>query len=1490
MAAKLDIDRAFAGRGLVLTGATGFLGKVVLSMLLDRYPDAGPVYVVVRPGTSGSAEERFFSKVLPSHPFDPLRERHGAGALSFLRERIRVLDGDVTDPSLGLSDADVNALAQARPAAFLNCAGLVSFNPSLELALGVNAVGAKNAAELCQRLDLPLVHVSTCFVAGERHGPVFEDEPVVGSYPRQQELGEAAPGGGRRRRAPGGDQGSGHSLEQGPEHSIDVPRELLDCQRLIAAARAEADDGARAAAFRASAIERLREEGRDPRATVDERALRLAIARERKLWLSGELVRLGMERARRWGWPNTYTYTKSLGEQLIAATAGLRYSLARPSIVESALRYPFPGWNEGFTTSAPLAFLGLKGHRSLPAGERCILDLIPVDLVAAGLLSITAAAAAGEADPVYQLASGDSNPFYAARAVELVGLYRRRVFRRKETGSATANQIAARIETRPVSRDRYELLSAPMAKRLADGLSGLIERRRPRWGAPVISALADRAQERLGAASRELSGVVDLIDLFLPFLWENSYLFRCDRTRALHARLTPADQAKLPWDPEKLDWRHYFIEVHMAGLEKWVFPGLEEERVAGRRVRRAHRDLLELFEAACEAHGPRVLFRRVSGGDSPEEIVTYARARTLAHRAAAFLSAQGISKGDRVLLASENRPEWPIACFGVLLCGGVLVPVDPELSREELLNLARASEAKLALCSEELLERLGPMEGSWCSLEAALRQPSAAEAPLSRRPQLQPDDPASLIFTSGTTGKPKGVLLSHRNFAQLAQKLSSVFDLAVGEGVLSILPLHHTFEFSCGLLVPLSCGAEVSYLDELTADRLGEALASGRIHAMIGVPAVWQLLHRKVTQELSARPGFVEGAANALMAANRELRDRLGLNLGKALFWPVHRRLGGRLRVLVSGGSALSEEVHEAFYGLGFTLTEGYGLTEAAPVLTVTPPGERRPAGSVGRALPGVELRIQSPDGSGVGEVLAKGPNVMLGYFGDPEATAQVLSDGWLRTGDLGRLDAEGNLQLVGRQKDVIIDANGKNVYPDELEELYRKDAPPGLLELSIVGLTSEGGGEKVACLAALEDEAARAEAQEHFARISKALPFYRRIQTLHLRTGELPKTATRKVKRSLVQKELQRLEEVARAGQRVKGKAGPQLGPEGWLAELIAELVRRPVDSVQPHSRLVQDLGFDSLLSTELAVALEQAGMTLPDGADVSSFETVAQLAQALQAPHARPTPSRGPSPAEAPQEISVPAPLAKAGRAVLSQAQRLLYERFFATEVIGRAFIPQGGSFLVAANHSSHLDMGLVKVALGEQGEKLCALAARDYFFSTPLRRAYFENFTRLIPIDRHGSLKASLELAAAAITEGWNLLIFPEGTRSQDGQLGEFKSTLGYLALAHGLDVLPVAIRGTHDALPKGGILPRARDLEVRIGPVLSIARLRAAGEGKARAEAYRAATQLVETEVRRLFEGGSSSSQSTQPEQRSGGRATEPKPLPRVARGHGEDGRS
>ncbi|HEX9578509.1 MAG TPA: AMP-binding protein [Myxococcales bacterium] len=1427
----IDLAAAFRGREILITGVTGFLGKVAVTMLLDRYPEVGKVHVLVRPRAGGSAHDRFFGKVVSTPPFQPLREKYGE---AFFKEKCFPIPGDVTDPLLGLSEDQVKQLT-GRLSCVINCAGLVTFNPSLELAVSVNTEGAHNAAELCKRTGATLVHISTCFVAGARRGPVFEDEPLVGNYPKTHDENETA-------RSP---------------FSVDV--ELGDVESLVARLRAQADDHALAAQFRSAAVRRLEEEGRDP---ADEKALRMATGRERKLWLSARLVQAGMDRAQAWGWPNTYTYTKAMGEQAIAAS-GCKYALVRPAIVESALRFPFPGWNEGFTTSAPIAFMGLKGQRVFPAGYKLVLDLIPVDLVAAGILGVAGTACAGRLEQrVFQLASGDVNPFYVRRAVELVALYKRRHYKDSDRGEFR-NWIDSFLEPYSVSPALYKASSAPFFRAAAKSARKLIAERGVKWGAPIVSGLLHRADQALEGVDRQLAVLEMTWDLFLPFVAGERFIFQCAHTRALWARLSEADRKRLPWDPEGIDWRHYWLEVHMRGLEEWVFPGLEEESRALRREVPQPKDLLALLAAAQHAYGPRVALRFYAGEDDAPELtrtrddrVSYDELARFSDRAGRRLLAEGVRAGDRVLLMSENRPEWAMAYFGILKAGAASAPLDQSLSAQEVLNCAVAAKAKILLASPRVIERLGPLPGlRTIPLPEALRD---GEGPGELRKSAAPDEVASILFTSGTTGKPKGVLLTHRNFASLAAKLGGLFDLRTGEGVLSVLPLHHTFEFSCGLLVPLMVGAEITYLDELTADRLGEALNNGRVHAMVGVPALFQLLHRRLTQELAARPRVVRAAVQAAMALHGELRNRTPFNVGKLLFWPIHNRFGGRLRLLVSGGSALTEEVHTAFHELGFDLTEGYGLTEAAPVLAVTLPENKRRSGTVGPAIPGVEIRIDKPDAEGVGEVLAKGPNVMAGYLDDPEATREVLAGGWLRTGDLGRLGGDGHLVLVGRKKDLILDASGKNVYPDELEEIY--GASPLIKELSIAGLPDGKGQERVACLcvprAPCEDETregVREEIEKHFAQTSADLPFWKRVKVLHFWDAELPKTATRKVKRPLIVVELQRLERAAAAG----AQLAQSEGGDGFLFELLADLAQKPRGSVGAQTRLVADLGFDSLLTAELVVALEKAGLQAPPEVQLASLVTAGDLARSLQQGHLA---VRGEEAAlalaEPEAEIPVPQPVAAAGRAAIGFFQRALYGGVFDIDVTGRANVPAYAPFLVAANHASHLDVGLVKIALGEEGKKLASLAARDYFFDNPWKRAWFGNFTNLVPIERRGSLKESLQTAVRTLEYGYHLLIFPEGTRSPDGDLQEFKPAIAYLSFAAGADILPVYLEGTHEAMPKGAFIPdprKRRKLIVRIGPVLRHAELRAATEGLSRSAAHKEVTRLVRLAVEALRDG-------------------------------------
>ncbi|HEX4456445.1 MAG TPA: AMP-binding protein, partial [Polyangia bacterium] len=1050
----------------------------------------------------------------------------------------------------------------------------------------------------------------------------------------------------------------------------------------------------------------------------------------------------------------------------------------------------------------------------------------------------------------------------------------------KEEGSKILNVVLSRMEPVAVSRERYESASAPLWLSLAERATKMIDRYTPRWGAPRLAGMAEHMKTRLGQVSSVAKQTNELFQLFMPFIYEREYVFRCDNIRALYARLTPADQTLLRWDPEQLSWRHYWLEIHMRALEKWIFPNLEEEFKQRPKAVYTYRDLLEMFDATTKHHRHRTAMRLLPHPDSLSEPhrYTYADLQDMADRVAAMLRERGIIPGDKVMLLAENRPEWGITYFGILKAGAVVVPVDWQSTADEVQNLVGWARAKAIVLSDKVRDRLSAFSGELAEAQLIRfddllqEEPKVSAAALVHHPKA--DDLASLIFTSGTTGRPKGVMLSHRNFSSLLSKLAGVFDIDKHDGLLSVLPLHHTFEFTAGLLMPLMRGAQITYLDEVDADALTHAFESGNITGMVGVPALWQLFQRKIEKSVADSGPWAKRIFDLLIDANRKLRDRVPpaldslmlLNWGRLFFWPVHQKFGGRLRLLISGGSALPTDTMKTLRGLGFNLFEGYGLTEASPVLTVNRPGTRLLPGAVGEPLPGIDVRIDNPDARGVGEVVASGPNVMLGYFENPEATKEVIGgDGWLHTGDLGRFDDDGRLYIVGRKKEMILGPSGENVYPDELEDAYRES--PYIKELSIVGLPAEGGGETVAMMLVpeyepsgeeLSREVIRERVMEHVKGVSAKLPLYKRVKLVHLTDGELPKTATRKVKRKLVVEEMQKLERLKKRAEETRKTAVE--GDDAWIHTLVATVANKPRDKVYGAARM-EELGFDSLMYTELGVALEAAGVAVPDAGntDLTGVETVDDLAKLVRAwgyADKKPPKKKTAKALKAVEdtndadEIHVPKMVATMGRQALTWGQRALYEQLFDTTVSGRANIPGNTSFLVAANHASHLDMGLVKHALGDWGSHLVALAAKDYFFEDPIKRAYFENFTNLVPMDRHGSLRESLRLASEVIKQGYILLIFPEGTRSTNGVMVDFKPSIGYLSLANKVDVLPMYLDGTFGALPKGSVLPKHREIAAHIGPLLTYEQLKKATEGMPKADSYREASRLVELAVRKL----------------------------------------
>lgn len=1442
---KLSPTEIFKGKNIFFIGGTGFVGKVTLSMLLHNFPDIGKVYATVRARDENESKTRFWTSIVTSPTFDPLREKYGEKFEDFIKAKVIPVNGDVGNQYLGMSEEQAREVMHDTDV-LINGAGNVTFNPPLESALRTNINGSNNIIEMARMMKKPrVVHVSTCFVAGKRSGAIWENEPVVGYFPRKNELVGT---------------------------TFDVKREVEDCARLSEQARQEADDAVQVAKFREQARARFIDEGRDP---DDESELKSAIFRERKMWIRERTTELGAERAEYWGWTNIYTYSKSLAEQIIAGQDDVVKILVRPSIVESSQSYPFPGWNEGFTTTAPLILIALKGQPVIPVNEKLILDVIPVDMVSGVIIAAAMNTLVDDNPPlVFQASSGDSNPNDMKRIVGLVGLYKRQHFENKETGNALTNKLSGMVEAIPVKQRAYELTSAPMLNKLAKRADNLMDKATPRWGGGRIGNIISDLKKSTENFKRTTQETMDAFAMFKPFMIDNAYLYRSDNVRALMSVVKEKEKNLLPWYPEKLDWYDYWLNVHFPGMKKWVLPTLEEELKAQEKRSHTYKDLLDLFDTATKRFPTRVAMRIERNGR--REQYTFEDVRELTLRAAGFFADKGIKHNDRVILFSNNMPEWGLTYFGILKAGATVIPIDPASSVEEIVNFARAGEASAIAISPKLagenpdladaLKAEGIDLNVWI-FDEIFEMPDEIEE--AKRTALLPakvlgNAVASLIFTSGTTGKPKAVMLSHKNFVNMISMLSSVLDMDLTDGVLSVLPMHHTFEFSAGFLTPFSNGTQITYLEDLTAEVLTKAIENGHVTGMVGVPALWEMLHRRIKTRLREKGDWIADAADSMIEFNAWIRDNTPFNFGPIVFFPIHQGMGGKMRYLISGGSALSEKVQKDLHGLGFTVLEGYGLTESSPVLTVARPGNKLLRGSVGKPLPGVEVRIESPDDNGVGEVVARGQNVMLGYYNNDEATEAVLQDRWLRTGDLGRLDEEGNLYIVGRSKDVIIDSNGKNIYPDEIEDLYSKSGY--IKELSIVGLPDDDGGEKIASLAvpdyeydiALSRSEVNKKIEDHFREVSASLPFFKRVKVLQVTPFQLPRTATRKVKRPEVVEMLKTLEE------RDKKKTKAVVESKGddnaiWIRKVVASVSNRALSDVAMTDKLA-DLGFDSLMFVELQAAVEDAGGRVVSPDTLNEIQTVRELLTAVTRLDRSKKLIDEPAVEEKKddEEIHIPSLVRRIGNAAVDLAQETLYSNVLDTKIEGEGNVPQHVNFIVAPNHASHIDTGLVKRALGQDvAEQTVAVAAADYWFDTKYKRAYMNNFTTLVPIERTGSLRQSLRHVTRILNEGYNALIFPEGTRSLTGGIDEFKPVIGYLALNQKIGILPIYIWGTFEAYPKGMTIPKRASIGAKvgakIGKFLEYEELKAMTEGVPNTEAYRLIAARVQHEVTNMHEG-------------------------------------
>lgn len=526
---------------------------------------------------------------------------------------------------------------------------------------------------------------------------------------------------------------------------------------------------------------------------------------------------------------------------------------------------------------------------------------------------------------------------------------------------------------------------------------------------------------------------------------------------------------------------------------------------------------------------------RVKMADGGFLEITYRKLQDNVRRLIGGFVRAGIEPGDKVAILAENRPEWAESYLALASMCAAIVPLDTQLKSQEIRHILQDSEARAIIVSEafreiacETSKKLFP-EKLVLSMESfsALRESQEGE---SSAFDIRPEDLAALIYTSGTTGNSKAVMLSNLNIASNVDSLFQTIYLDQKDNFLSVLPLHHTFEATCGMLLPLSVGASITYARSLKSRDIIEDIRDSRATILIGVPLLFEKMYRGFLRAIKDKSWLTRAAFSASLGLVKSVRALTGNHSGGFIFQGLRRKAGlSSIRLMFSGGAALNVEVGDSLRRLGLPLLQGYGLTETSPVLTVNVANEN--LASVGPPIPGVDIKILKPDASGIGEIAASGPNIMMGYYKNEAATEEAFLEGWLLTGDLGFLDEEGCLFITGRAKNVIVSAAGKNIYPEEIEtQLLRS---PFIAEVLVVGDKSpQSGREDVHAIiypnyekldeyearqqVKLNEAAVEEILRQDIRRECKNLADYKRIKNFSIRDEEFPKTTTRKIKRSL--------------------------------------------------------------------------------------------------------------------------------------------------------------------------------------------------------------------------------------------------------------------------------------------------------------------------------------------------------------------------------------
>ena len=839
--------------------------------------------------------------------------------------------------------------------------------------------------------------------------------------------------------------------------------------------------------------------------------------------------------------------------------------------------------------------------------------------------------------------------------------------------------------------------------------------------------------------------------------------------------------------------------------------------------------ILTKIQASAKSYPDRVAIQFKDGEQYRKH--TYAELIQTVASVARALSQQGIEKSDRVAILSENRPEWVFAYLAITSLGAVAVPMDAQLTDKEVAVLLGNSEAKALCVSASTRQKVQKGRAitiiSFDNGDGVLFSDMMKAHPGAPLPTPSADnDLAAILYTSGTTGDPKGVMLSHGNLVANCASAIKLDIIYQTDNLLCLLPLHHTYPAMACMLLTFSLGATMTILNSLKGPDIIACMQESEVSVMVAVPQLMNALRRAIFEKIDKSPLPMRLLVKLLLGLSSVVRKAFGINIGKALFGKVHAKFGPRFRLFASGGARLDPDVFTDMTNLGFMVIEAYGLTETSPAATFNPVG-RQKAGSIGVPIPDVEVRISDPDATGMGEIAIKGPNVMLGYYKKPAATAEVIRGGWFYTGDLGYKDKDGYFFITGRSKEMIVLSTGKKVFPDELEKFYKQ--LPSIKELCMV--QTDRGLEAAVVpdfdyLRKMNIANARETIAFEIEDLARDLAPYKRISGLKIFKDSLPVTRLGKLKRTMV-KDLY-VAGGERAEKTVQEEDAELLTSDAGRKVLACLAPFSVKKHIVPDDSLEIDLGLDSLSRVELVVSLEQTfDIGLPDsfGSEVFTVREVVLKMQELLASgtgkagaHVRMSWSdilrQEPSEDAKALVRTERNPLCVLGWGMLLLSLKLFFKIYGRLTFRGTENLPPKGPYMITPNHSSMADaFSLVAAMPFSVGKQLFGLGDTKFFGGPVSSR--LAKLTQVIPVDMEAKLFNALQLSAYVLRAGKVLCVFPEGSRSRDGKIKEFKKGVGIIAKELNVPLVPVAITGTFEMMRSGQLFPRPGKVTVTFG---------------------------------------------------------------------------